>query len=69
MQLNCRFKPKNLLIMKNIYTSEREIKNLDQLISILTEKDILCLQAMSCVRGGEGEGNSGEPVIIIPPDL
>ncbi len=40
-------------------------RNLDQLISILSENEILCLQAMSCVRGGDGNGS--EPIIIIPP--
>lgn len=52
--------------MKSSEKSGKSIKNFDNLVSMLSEKDILCLQAMSCVRGGEGEGNGNEPIIIIP---
>ena len=52
--------------MKSSEKSGKSIKNFDTLVSILNEKDILCLQAMSCVRGGEGEGNGMEPIIIDP---
>lgn len=43
-------------------------KTFDQLISKLSENEILNIQAMSYVRGGstEGEGNGGAPVIIYP---
>lgn len=53
--------------MKRANESTKAIKNFDQLITILSEKEILCLQAMSCIRGGEGEGSGSEPIIIIPP--
>lgn len=39
--------------------------SLDELISKLSENEILNPGAMRCVRGGEGEG--GEDIIIIPP--
>ena len=52
--------------MKSSEKSGKSIKNFDTLVSILNEKDILCLQAMSCVRGGEGEGTGSEPIIIMP---
>lgn len=52
--------------MKRTNKSEESARNFDQLISKLSKKDILDLHAMSCVRGGDGEGNGGEPGIIIP---
>ena len=61
---NPNFKP---LIMKNANKSARAIKNLDQLISVLSEKNILDVNAMSSVRGGDGDGTGGEVIIIIPP--
>jgi hypothetical protein len=41
-------------------------RNLEVLISKLSENNILNLGAMSNVRGGTGEGTGGEPIIIIP---
>ena len=52
--------------MERTNESTKTIKNFDQLISILSEKEILCLQAMSYIRGGEGEGSGSEPIIINP---
>jgi hypothetical protein len=46
-----------------------EIKrNLDQLLSKLTENEILNERAMGYVKGGlaEGEGDGGVSIIIIP---
>jgi len=40
-------------------------RNLDELISKLSENEILNPDAMSCVRGGDGDG--GGDTIIIPP--
>jgi len=40
-------------------------RNLDELISKLSENEILNPDAMSCVRGGDGDG--GGDGIIIPP--
>jgi len=52
--------------MKRTNKSEEATRNFDQLISKLSKEDILDLHAMSCVRGGEGEGDGGEVIIIIP---
>ncbi len=40
--------------------------NLDQFISILSENAILSPLAMSCIRGGDGEDDGGEVIIIKP---
>lgn len=40
-------------------------KSLDVLVSKLTENEILNINAMSCVRGGDGDGL--EIIIILPP--
>jgi len=42
-------------------------RNFDEVISKLTENEILNPDAMRCVRGGDGEGNGGGDGIIIPP--
>ena len=60
-QQNPNYKP---LIMKNANKLTRTMKNLDQLISIISEKNILDVNAMISVRGGDGTG--GEVIIIIP---
>jgi hypothetical protein len=54
--------------MKTTDKSSEKSRNFDQLISKLSENAILNLQAMSCVKGGnsDGEGNGGSPVIIMP---
>jgi hypothetical protein len=54
--------------MKTADKSSESIRNFDQLISKLSENEILNMQAMSYVRGGsaDGEANGGAPVIIIP---
>lgn len=51
--------------MKRLNKSAKTTRNFEQLISKLSENEILNLQAMSCVRGGEGEG--GGNIILIPP--
>lgn len=55
--------------MKKLNKSSETIRNFDELISKFSENEILNLQAMRCVRGGDldGEGNGGAPVVIIPP--
>lgn len=53
--------------MKKENKSAKGNRNFDELVSKLTENDILTLPAMRDVRGGDGEDNGGEPVIIIPP--
>jgi hypothetical protein len=50
--------------MKRADKTSQTIKNLDQLISKLSENEILDIQAMSYIRGGEGDGLT--PIIIIP---
>jgi|WetSurSiteA1Bulk_404760.scaffolds.fasta_scaffold01529_2 hypothetical protein len=52
--------------MKTAIKSEMTKRNFDELTSILSDVT-LDLHAMSCVRGGDGEANGGEPIIIIPP--
>ena len=51
--------------MERTIRSEMAKRNFDELISKLSENEILDTEAMSCVRGGDGDG--GEDGIIIPP--
>ena len=53
--------------MKTTDKSAETNRNLNQLISKLSENEILNTQAMSFVRGGDGEGSI--PIIIIPKPL
>lgn len=53
--------------MRRADKSANETRNLSLLISKLSENEILNIQAMSCIRGGDGEANGGEDIIIIPP--
>jgi hypothetical protein len=57
--------------MKTTVRSAETNRNFNQLISKLSENEILNNQAMSYVRGGgtDGEGNGGEVVITIPKPL
>jgi len=50
--------------MKKADKSAKTVRNFDQIISKFSEKEILNTKALSCIRGGEGNGN--EPIIIIP---
>lgn len=54
--------------MKSADKSSETKRSFDQLISLLSENEILNMQAMSYVRGGgtDGEANGGAPIIIIP---
>ena len=54
--------------MKKADKTTQTNKTFDQLISKLSEIEILNIQAMSYVRGGstDGEGNGGSPVLITP---
>lgn len=47
--------------------NENSTKNLDLIISKLSEGSILNLEAMSFIKGGVGEANGGEDIPIIPP--
>jgi hypothetical protein len=52
--------------MKTADKSAMTKRNFDELVSILSEEAILDLHAMSHVRGGDGEGDGGGDLIIIP---
>jgi hypothetical protein len=52
--------------MKRADKSAETIRNFGHLISKLSENEILTELGMSNVRGGDGEGAGGSPVIIIP---
>jgi hypothetical protein len=52
--------------MRKADKSSETTRNFDQLISKLSENEILNIKAMLNVRGGDGEAGGGEPVIIIP---
>jgi hypothetical protein len=52
--------------MKRADKSAETIRNFDQLISKLSGNEVLNTQAMSHVKGGDGEANGGGQVIIIP---
>ena len=52
--------------MKRADKSAEAIRNFDQLISKLSGNEILNAQAMSCIKGGDGEANGGVQIIIIP---
>jgi hypothetical protein len=41
-------------------------RNLTQLVSGLTDDQVLDLKEMACVRGGDGDGT---PIIIPPPPV
>ena len=58
----------NLSVMKNANKYSEINKNFDQLISKLSEKEILDVKSMGYVKGGtaEGEGDGGEVIIIKP---
>lgn len=51
--------------MEKTFKTKSAKKSYEKLISRLTVNKILDTRAMSCVRGGDGEG--GEDGIIIPP--
>ncbi len=51
--------------MKKSEKFQATIESFDRLISKFSEEEILNEQALSNVKGGEGNGS--EPIIIIPP--
>jgi len=53
--------------MKRASKSAMAKRNYYELVSELSAGEILNLQEMRCVRGGDDEGGGGEPIIIIPP--
>jgi hypothetical protein len=54
----------NYKTMKNLDKSVKSDKSFDQLVSKLSENEILNLQALSCVKGGSADGTGSEPIII-----
>jgi hypothetical protein len=52
--------------MKKTNESTKTITNFNLLISETSEVEILNLEAMSCVRGGEADGTGSDPIIIKP---
>ena len=52
--------------MKKADKSAETIRNFDQLISKLLGNEILNIQAMSHIRGGNADENGSEPINIIP---
>jgi len=51
--------------MKKRVRKENQVRDLDQLVSMLSGAEVLSPDAMRCVRGGDGDG--GGVIIIIPP--
>ena len=52
--------------MKNANNSTTAKRDFDELISKFSKDEILDLLAMNHVRGGDGEGDGGGDIIIIP---
>jgi hypothetical protein len=52
--------------MKNLLKSTSEARNFEMLFTAITEDEILSVQALKSVRGGDGEAGGGEPIIIVP---
>jgi len=52
--------------MKTTVKSTETNRNFNQLISKLSENEILNPQAMSYIRGGDGEGDGGVVIITRP---
>ncbi len=48
--------------MKKVHKSEKPSNKEIDLFSLFSDEEILSLQSMSHIRGGEGD-----PIIIIPP--
>jgi hypothetical protein len=66
IQIKQQFLNLNYLIMRRATKTSEETRNLEMLLSVLSENEKLNLQAMSSVRGGDGEANGSVPIVIIP---
>jgi len=53
--------------MKRVDTTTTTKRNFDELISQFSKDEYLICMQLNHVRGGDGEGNGSEPIIIIPP--
>jgi hypothetical protein len=56
------------LIMERADKSAMVKRNYSGLFAELPGCEILTLNEMRCVKGGDDEGGGGEPIIIIPPN-
>ncbi len=52
--------------MRRADKSAKATRNLDLLVSKLSENEMLNLKTLSSVRGGDGEENGNVPIVIIP---
>ena len=52
--------------MKTVNKSAETTRNFDQLISKLSENEILNTEAMSYVKGGGTDGEGSTPILIPP---
>jgi hypothetical protein len=50
--------------MKKVDTTATTKRDFDEFISQFSKNEILDLHAMSCIRGGDGDG--GGEIVIIP---
>ena len=55
----------NYIAMKNAEIKVKTERNFDQLISKLSDNEILTIQAMSHVKGGTADGTGSEPIVYI----
>ena len=53
--------------MKKENNSANTKRNLDELISKLSAEEILDLNGMRNIRGGDGDGNGSDPILPPPP--
>jgi hypothetical protein len=55
--------------MKNLLKSTSATRSFEMLLSGINENEILSVQALKSVRGGDGEASGGEPIIIVPKEI
>ena len=55
--------------MKRAGKTEETKRKFEELLSKLSENEIVNLQAMIRIKGGDGEGNGSEPIITPPPKI
>lgn len=60
-------KPNKKQKMKTMTKTNKDLKSLDLFISKISAKEILNLNEMVCIRGGEG-GDVSYPIPPLPPE-
>jgi hypothetical protein len=50
--------------MKNVKKSSKSEKNIEVLISKLSENEVLNIEKLSAVKGGLAEGDGSVPIVI-----